>query len=88
VLRDCFADVEVTDEFSAQGTMSFVFSGRIGTRQVQGLQLVRYDSEGLIERITGMIRPFQGLAALVEAMAPYVVTLPDGTHDIREEADQ
>jgi hypothetical protein len=83
VLRDCFADVEVTDEFSAERRMAFIFTARLATREVQGLQLVRYDAQGLIERITGMVRPFSGLAALVEAMAPHVVTLPDGTHDIR-----
>ena len=30
VLRDCFEDVEITDEFTAANALSFVFSGRIG----------------------------------------------------------
>ena len=82
VLRGCFGDVEITDEFTADGSLSFVFSGRIGGRDVNGLQLVRFDSDGLIERVTGMVRPLTGLIALTEAMAPHVVTLADGTHDI------
>jgi hypothetical protein len=82
VLRGCFDDVEITDEFTADGSLSFVFSGRIGGRDVNGLQLVRFDSSGLIERVTGMVRPLTGLIALTEAMAPHVVTLADGTHDI------
>ena len=83
VLRDCFEDVKVTDEFGAERSFAFVFSGRIGERAVQGLQLVRLDAQDLIERITGMVRPLTGLVALSDAMGPHVVTLSDGTHDIR-----
>jgi hypothetical protein len=82
VLRACFQDVEVTDEFTADHKFSFVFRARIGDREVQGLQLVRLDPQGLIERITGMVRPLTGLIALSEAMGPHVVTRSDGSHDI------
>jgi hypothetical protein len=82
VLRNCFEDVEITDEFTAANTLSFVFSGRIGGRDVNGLQLVRFGPDGLITRVTGMVRPLTGLVALTEAMAPHVVTLVDGSHDI------
>ena len=82
VLRDCFEDVEITDEFAAANGLSFVFSGRIGGRDVNGLQLVRFGPDGLITRVTGMVRPLTGLVALTEAMAPRVVTLADGSHDI------
>ena len=84
VLRDCFEDVEITDEFAVADALSFVFSGRIGGRAVNGLQLVRFRPDGLITRVTGMVRPLTGLLALTEAMAPRVVTLVDGSHDIAE----
>jgi hypothetical protein len=86
VLRGCFQDVKITDEFAGDRKIAFVFAGRIGERDVQGLQLVRLDSQGLIERITGMVRPLTGLMALSEAMGPHVVTLPDGSHDVRSTA--
>lgn len=82
VLRDCFEDVQITDEFTTANALSFVFSGRIGARDVNGLQLVRFGPDGLITRVTGMVRPLTGLVALTEAMAPHVVTLADGSHDI------
>jgi hypothetical protein len=82
VLRDCFEDVEITDEFTAANALSFVFSGRIGARDLNRLQLVRFGPDGLITRVTGMVRPLTGLGALTEAMAPHVVTLADGSHDI------
>jgi hypothetical protein len=82
VLRNCFEDVEITDEFTAANALSFVFSGRIGAGDVNGLQLVRFGPDGLITRVTGMVRPLTGLVALTEAMAPHVVTLADGSHDI------
>jgi hypothetical protein len=49
-----------------------------------GLQLVRFRPDGLITMVTGMVRPLSGLLALTEAMAPRVVTLPDGSHDIAQ----
>jgi hypothetical protein len=82
VLRDCFEDVEITDELTTANTLSFVFSARIGAHDVNGLQLVRFGPDGLITRVTGMVRPRTGLVALTEAMAPHVVTLADGSHDI------
>lgn len=82
VPRDCFEDVEITDEFTTANALSFVFSGRIGARDVNGLQLVRFGPDGLITRVTGMVRPLTGLVALTEAMAPHVVTRDDGSPDI------
>jgi hypothetical protein len=37
-----FDDVRITDGFTADRSLSFVFSGRIGGRDVNGLQLVRF----------------------------------------------
>jgi hypothetical protein len=47
---------------------ALVFEARIGDRQVQGLDLLRFDDDGLIENFTVMVRPLSGAMALAEAV--------------------
>jgi hypothetical protein len=73
-VSETFEDFRYTDEFAneADGTHALVFEARVGERSVQGLDLLRMDSEGRIANITVMIRPLSGLTALAEAMAAKV----------------
>lgn len=45
------------------------FSGRVGDRHLDGVDIITIDADGLISELTVMIRPFSGLSALREAMA-------------------
>jgi hypothetical protein len=45
-----------------------VFDARVGDRDVQGLDLIRTGSDGLIEDLTVMVRPLSGALALRDAM--------------------
>lgn len=45
------------------------FSARVGTRQLKGVDLIRFDAEGQIREFEVMVRPMSGLQALGEAMA-------------------
>jgi hypothetical protein len=55
------------------GAVAFVFDARVGDRELQGLDLLRVDGDGLIADLTVMIRPLSGLIALVQALGPKVV---------------
>jgi hypothetical protein len=44
------------------------FSAAVGGRQLKGIDLVRFDEQGLIREFEVMVRPMSGLAALGEAM--------------------
>ena len=44
------------------------FSAEVGGRQLKGIDLVRFDEQGLIRDFEVMVRPMSGLAALGEAM--------------------
>ena len=44
----------------------------MGEKSVQGLDLLRMNSDGQIANLTVMIRPLSGLTALAEAMAAKV----------------
>jgi len=48
---------------------SLIFSATVGGREVDGLDLLRFDSAGLVSELTVMVRPMSGLHALADAMA-------------------
>jgi limonene-1,2-epoxide hydrolase len=70
-----FEDFEYTDELQAGDTHALVFKARVGDKQLQGLDLLRLNDDGLIEDFTVMVRPASGLMALGQAMAPKVAGL-------------
>src|SRR4051795_12230948 len=70
-----FEDFEYTDELQDGSTHALVFKARVGDKQLQGLDLLRMNDDGLIEDFTVMVRPASGLMALGQAMAPKVAGL-------------
>jgi hypothetical protein len=76
VLMDVFEDFHYTDEFEApNGGMALVFRARVGDREVQGVDLLRFGPGGRVRELTVMIRPLSGLQALTEAVGPRLRTL-------------
>src|SRR3954469_9126611 len=45
-------DFRYTDELTTDGALALVFEARVGDRQVLGLDLLRFDSSGLIDDFT------------------------------------
>ncbi len=50
--------------------IGFVFRTRVQGRELEGLDLLRLDANGLIADLTVMIRPLSGLIALAQAIGP------------------
>jgi hypothetical protein len=48
---------------------TLIFAARVGDRQVDGLDLLRFDPDGRVRELMVMVRPMSGLNALAEAMA-------------------
>jgi hypothetical protein len=64
-------DFRYTDELDAHdGTKALVFRARVRDRDVEGLDLIRFDEAGLIRDLTVMVRPRSGLEALLAEVAP------------------
>lgn len=63
-----FEDFEYTDELSAGDVHILVFRARVGDKRLQGIDLIRENSDGKIEDFTVMVRPASGLMALGEEM--------------------
>ncbi len=70
-----FTEDEPTDGEHHLGTGSghvLVFRARVGERQVEGLDMVRFGEDGLVHDFRVLVRPQSGLAALVEAMGTVI----------------
>lgn len=51
------------------GSVALIFKARVGDREIDGLDLLRLDDDGLVAELTVMVRPMSGINALAEAMA-------------------
>ena len=65
-----FEDFDYHRELATDDGLNAVleFSARVGDKQLKGIDLIRFDAEGLITDFEVMIRPMSGLAALGEQM--------------------
>jgi SnoaL-like domain len=70
ILLETFEDFRYTDEFEAHGKAALVFRARVGDRELEGLDLFRFDGEGQIAELTVMVRPLSAVIALAEAVGP------------------
>jgi hypothetical protein len=64
-----FEDFRYDDRFAGDDGEVLLFSARVGDRELNGIDLLRFDDDGKVRELTVMIRPLSGLTALVEAMA-------------------
>jgi hypothetical protein len=70
ILLETFEDFHYMDEFEAEGKAALVFRARVGDRELEGLDLFRFDAEGSIAELTVMVRPLSAVIALAEAVGP------------------
>lgn len=68
ILLEVFTEFSYTDELSGEGTHALVFSAKVGDREVQGLDLLRYGDGGLVQDFTVMVRPLSAALALRDAV--------------------
>jgi hypothetical protein len=71
ILMEIFQGFHYTDELTAaDGTKALVFRATVRDRQVEGLDLIRFDADGLIRDFTVMVRPRSAVEALLGEVAP------------------
>jgi hypothetical protein len=63
-----FEDFRYVDQVETGDTAVLVFEARIGDRELNGVDVLRFGEDGLIAEMTVMIRPLSGLQALVGEM--------------------
>ena len=67
-----FEDFRYTCELTAAGAHALVFRAAVGEREIEGIDLLRFDGEGLIAEFTVLLRPLSGLVPFAQAMAERV----------------
>ncbi|NYD56968.1 ketosteroid isomerase-like protein [Nocardioides marinisabuli] len=55
-------------EWLGEDSAVLEFTTEVGGKQVQGVDMITWDDTGLISDFTVMVRPLQGLHAVIEAM--------------------
>jgi hypothetical protein len=68
-----FEDFRYVDEVADGDRVALIFRARVGDKELQGLDLLHTDDDGLIDELTVMVRPLSGVIALAEAMGPKVL---------------
>ena len=70
ILMQVFQDFRYTDELTAEdGTKALIFRTRVGDRDVEGLDLIRFDDSGRIRDFTVMVRPRSAVEALLREVS-------------------
>jgi hypothetical protein len=64
-----FEDFRYVEHLEEGDTAVLIFSARVGDRELDGLDLLRFDTDGKVRELMVMVRPMSGLNALAEAMA-------------------
>jgi hypothetical protein len=65
---DVFEGFRYTDQVEAGATAMLAFTAKVGDRELDGIDLLRFDDGGRICELAVYIRPLSGLSALAEAM--------------------
>jgi hypothetical protein len=65
---EVFDDFRYTDEVEGDDMLVLIFRARVGDRDVQGVDILRFDADALIEDFTVMARPLSAALALRDAM--------------------
>lgn len=69
ILFKTFEDFRYVNEFeAADGAHVLHFRTRVGDREVEGIDMVRFDEAGLIDDFTVMVRPLSAALALRDSI--------------------
>jgi ketosteroid isomerase-like protein len=63
-----FEDFRYTAQLESGDTAVLVFETRVGERELQGVDILRFDADGRAVELTVMVRPMSGMHALAERM--------------------
>jgi hypothetical protein len=72
LVAQTFEGFRYTDELEGDGAHALIFRASIGGREIEGLDLLRLDADGLIADFTVMLRPLSGLVPFAQAMGEKV----------------
>jgi hypothetical protein len=63
-----FEDFRYVDQLEGDRSVTLLFKARVGDRELDGLDYLRFGEDGLVSEMTVMVRPLSATNALAEAM--------------------
>jgi SnoaL-like domain len=63
-----FEGFRYTDQLETGDVAALAFSATVGDRQLDGIDLLRFDADGRVRELAVYVRPMSGVNALAEAM--------------------
>jgi SnoaL-like domain len=63
-----FSDFRYVEQLEDSDAAALIFKARVGEREVDGLDLLRFGADGKVSELMVMVRPMSGLNAVAEAM--------------------
>jgi hypothetical protein len=63
-----FEDFRYVDHLESGNAATLIFKARVGDRELDGLDYLRFRDDGLASEFTVMVRPLSGALALAERM--------------------
>ncbi len=76
-VAEVFEDFRYIDQVETGDTAVLVFEARVGDKQLNGVDVLRFDDAGLIKEMMVMVRPASGLMALGEEMGRRLTATAD-----------
>jgi hypothetical protein len=72
LVAQTFEDFRYTDELAADGAHALIFRASVAGKELEGIDLLRFDEDGLIDDFTVMVRPLSGLMPFAQLMGEKV----------------
>jgi hypothetical protein len=63
-----FEDFRFTDELPTDGAHALIFRATVAGKEIEGIDLLRFDDDGLIADFTVMLRPLSAFMLFAQAM--------------------
>jgi hypothetical protein len=73
-----FEDFRYVEELHGDDSLALVFEANVGGREVTGVDLMRFDADGLTRDFTVLVRPLSATMALRDAMGRELGVSPQG----------
>jgi len=68
-VAETLEDFRYTDELAEGDTVALRFKARVGDRELEGIDFLELDAEGLVSELTVFMRPLSAINAFNERMA-------------------
>jgi hypothetical protein len=69
-----FEDFSYVDRLEGEGSATLIFRARVGDRELDGLDYLRFREDGLVSELTVMVRPLSAALELAERMRSLLET--------------